>query len=153
MKKILTTLLLCCCFCFLLNGCKSNDKQPNDPNLSQLKTEDVTSFLVTLRPPDDQFTITDEQAISELVDILNEVKVLEEDNSYTDYDGQWVEFELTMTDGSSNTIATYNPFIIIDGVGYKTESEPCAKLNSFGNDFSDNSPWYLEPECQLLYFL
>lgn len=140
MKKILTILLLCCCFFFLLTGCKSNDNQQNDTTLSQLKTEDVTSFTVTLRPPDEQFTITDEEAISELVDIYNEVKIFEEDDSYTDYDGQWVEFELTMTDERSKTVAAYSPFIIIDGVGYKTESEPCEKLNSFGNDFSNDSP-------------
>lgn len=140
MKKILTILLICCCFFILFTGCKSNDDQQNDTNLSQLKTEDVTSFIVTLRPPDEQFTITDEKSISQLVEILNEVKILEEDDSYTDYDGQWVEFELTMADESSKTIAAYNPFIIIDGVGYKTEYEPCAKLSSFGNDFSENSP-------------
>ena len=28
----------------------------------------------------------------------------------------------------------YNPFLIIDGVGYKTKYEPCQALNSYANE-------------------
>jgi len=93
-----------------------------------------------LRPPDEKFNITDGQVTAELVDLLNDVTISEKDDSYKDYDGQWVEFELTMTDGSSKTVVAYNPFIIIDGIGYKTEYEPCEKLNVFGNDLSNKNP-------------
>lgn len=137
MKRILTVILLWGCFGYLFVGCKNNDNRLNEKTLSEIKTEDVSSFIVRLRPPDEEFTITDEQVTVELVDLLNDVTIYEEDNSFEDYSGQWVEFELTMTDGSSKTVVAYNPFIIIDGVGYKTEYEPCEKLSAFGNSLSD----------------
>lgn len=90
-----------------------------------------------MRPPYQEFSITDGQVTAELVDLLNDVTIYEEDNSFEDYSGQWVEFELTMTDGSSKIVVAYNPFIIIDGIGYKTEYEPCEKLNAFGNSLTD----------------
>lgn len=137
MKRILTVILLFCCISYLLVGCKNKDSRLSEKSLAEIKTEDVSSFIVRLRPPDEEYTIADEQVIAELVDLLNDVIIYEEDNSFEDYNGQWVEYELTMTDGSSKTVAAYNPFIIIDGIGYKTEYEPCEKLNAFGNGLSD----------------
>lgn len=137
MKRIFTVILFCGCIGYLFVGCKNNDTRLNEKSLSEIKTEDVSSFIVRLRPPDQEFSITDGQVTAELVDLLNDVTIYEEDNSFEDYSGQWVEFELTMTDGSSKIVVAYNPFIIIDGIGYKTEYEPCEKLNAFGNRLSD----------------
>jgi hypothetical protein len=134
MKRLYTVILLCGCVCFLLVAYTNNDDRLNEKPFSELKSEDVSNFIVTLRPPGEEFTVADGQVIAELVDLLREVTISEEDNSYQEYYGQWVEFRLTMTDGSSKTVVAYNPFIIIDGIGYKTEYEPCEKLNAFGND-------------------
>ena len=42
-------------------------------------------------------------------------------------------FTLTMADGSTEEIIAYNPFVIINGVGYRTKYEPCEKLSQFAN--------------------
>jgi hypothetical protein len=55
------------------------------------------------------------------------------DNSFGEYNGQWVEFEITKTNGETLVVAAYNPFLIIDGKGYETEYEPCEQLNALGN--------------------
>ena len=38
-----------------------------------------------------------------------------------------------MTDGTQTSIMAYNPFLVIDGIGYKTKYEPCEALNSYAN--------------------
>ena len=84
-----------------------------------------------LTPPDKTVEIED---ISELVGYLNDVVIYNQDNSYTEYVGQGVTFTLIMTDGTQTEITAYNPFLIIDGVGYKTKYEPCQALNSYANE-------------------
>ena len=55
------------------------------------------------------------------------------DNSYTDYAGQAVVFDVTLQDGSTTQVVACNLFVIIDGVGYRTKYEPCEALNAFAN--------------------
>lgn len=40
---------------------------------------------------------------------------------------------MTMTDGTKREIVAFNPFLIIDGVGYRTKYEPCEVLSSYAN--------------------
>ena len=40
---------------------------------------------------------------------------------------------LTLTDGTIREVGAYNPFLIIDGRGWRTAYEPCEALNAFGN--------------------
>ena len=42
-------------------------------------------------------------------------------------------FDVTLRDGSTTQVVAYNPFVIIDGVGYRTKYEPCEALNAFAN--------------------
>ena len=65
--------------------------------------------------------------------ILNAVVLYKKDNSYTKYSGQAVTFALTMADGTQTEIMAYNPFLVIDGVGYRTKYEPCEALNNYAN--------------------
>lgn len=95
-----------------------------------LQPSDVVSATVHLTPPDKTIQITE---IPELVSYLKEVVIYNEDNSYVEYTGQAVFFTLNMSDGSQVSIEEYNPFIIIDGVGYKTKYEPCEDLNNYAN--------------------
>ena len=90
----------------------------------------IFSAKVLLTPPDKTIEI---ENIQELVEYLNDVVVYNEDNSYTEYAGQGVVFTLTMVDGTQTDIMAYNPFIVIDGIGYKTKYEPCEALNSYAN--------------------
>ncbi len=59
--------------------------------------------------------------------------IYEEDSLYTEYSGQAVIYTITMNDGTEMIINAYNPFIIIDGVAYKTKYEPCEKLVQIAN--------------------
>jgi hypothetical protein len=95
-----------------------------------LSAADVESATVLLMPPNETIQITD---MEELTGYLRDVVIYNEDHSYTEYNGQAVIFTLTMTDGTQLEIEDYNPFIIIDGVGYKCKYEPCEALSNYAN--------------------
>ncbi len=95
-----------------------------------LDAAQVISAAVQLSPPDTTIQITE---IKELVDLLKDVVIYNKDNSYTEYDGQGVTFTLVMADGTQTSIMAYAPFLVIDGVGYKTKYEPCEALNQYAN--------------------
>ena len=95
-----------------------------------LDSSKVVSAMVQLIPPDKTIQITE---MTELVNLLKDVVIYKEDNSYTEYCGQGVIFTLTMADGTQTSIMAYNPFLVIDGVGYKTKYEPCEALNQYAN--------------------
>ena len=95
-----------------------------------LKASDIVSAAVYLSPPNETVQITD---VEELVSYLSEVTIYNEDHSYTDYCGQTVLFTLTMADGTQKKITAFNPFVIINGVGYKAKYEPCERLSRYAN--------------------
>ena len=96
-----------------------------------LEASDIISADVRLSPPDETMQIIE---IEELVAHLNEVVIYGEDNSYTEYAGQGAVFTLTLADGSQVEIIAFDPFIIIDGIGYKCKSKPCEALNNYANE-------------------
>ncbi|HCT91300.1 MAG TPA: hypothetical protein DF613_07965 [Lachnospiraceae bacterium] len=96
----------------------------------ELKASEIASATVQLLPPDKTIQITD---MEELTDFLSDAVIYQADNSYTEYVGQAAIFTLTMSDGSQIEIMEYNPFLVIDGVGYRTEYEPCEALNDYAN--------------------
>ena len=110
-----------------LAGCSAAGTRP----YKELDTTEVLSATVQLTPPDTTLQIED---LHELVELLKDVVIYEEDSSYTEYAGQGVIVTLTMTDGTQTSIMAYNPFLVIDGVGYRTEYEPCEALNRFANE-------------------
>ena len=95
-----------------------------------LKASDIVSVAVYLSPPDETVQITNAK---ELVSYLRKVTIYNEDTSYTYYCGQPVMFTLTMADGSQEKITACNPFVIINGIGYKTKYEPCEQLSRYAN--------------------
>ena len=95
-----------------------------------LKASDIVSVAVYLSPPDETVQITNAE---ELVSYLRKVTIYNEDASYTDYCGQTVMFTLTMADGSQEKITACNPFVIINGTGYKAKYEPCEQLSRYAN--------------------
>lgn len=99
-----------------------------------LTAEDITSANVRLSPPDTTIQISETE---ELASYLNEVVIYNKDNSYTEYAGQAVIFTLSLADGSQVEIIAYNPFIIIDGIGYKCKYEPCEALNHYATEPDD----------------
>ena len=83
-----------------------------------LETAQIVSATVQLSPPGKIIQITETK---ELVDLLKDIVVYNKDNSYTDYSGQGITFTLVMIDGTQTNIMECNPFLVIDGVGYKTK--------------------------------
>ena len=95
-----------------------------------LEAAQIVSATVQLSPPDKTIQITETK---ELVNLLKDIVVYNKDNSYTDYSGQGITFTLVMIDGTQTSIMEYNPFLVIDGAGYKTKYDPCEALNHYAN--------------------
>ena len=128
MKKRALILLLACT---LLLGvfvfvAASVGKRP----YKDLDASKIFMAVVHLTPPDKTVLIPD---IEELAEYLRDVVIYNLDNSYREYAGQGVIFTLTMTDGTQTDVMAYAPFLVIDGVGYKTKYQPCEALNSYAN--------------------
>jgi len=98
----------------------------------KLAIEDISAVEMSVMPPQTTCTL-DEAQIKELTNLLREVRIYQRDDAWKESFGQFVQFALTMSDGSSKTVQAYNPFFIIDGVGYRTDYEPCEALNAFAN--------------------
>ena len=101
-----------------------------------LKNVELVSATVQLMPPDKTIQV---EELDELEDLLEDIVIYNRDNSYTEYAGQAVIFSITMLDGSQMEVTAYNPFVIIDGVGYKCKYEPCEELNDFANELLNDS--------------
>ena len=97
----------------------------------ELTAADIQSATVLLAPPDTTLEIPDTGALAEY---LSQVVIYGRDDSYTEYAGQAVRFMLHLADGSITDIVAYNPFLVIDGVGYRTKYEPCEALNRYANE-------------------
>ena len=100
--------------------------------LKDLAAGDIQSAQVELFPPDVTIQLT-KQEIDRLVPLLNQVVIYRRDDSWREYSGQMCVFTLTMADGSQITVQAYNPFLIVDGTGWRTKYEPCEALNHFAN--------------------
>lgn len=100
--------------------------------LKDLSVSEITDVSVQLLPPDESFDLSNDEII-ELTDILNSVVAYNKDSSHDQYAGQAVIYTISKTDGTTLTVNAYNPFLIIDGVGYKTKYGPCEELNALGN--------------------
>ncbi len=95
-----------------------------------LQPSDIASASVRLSPPDKTIPVTN---IPELTGYLRQIVIYRRDNSYTDYAGQAAVFTLTMADGSRQKITAYNPFVILNGTGYRAKYTPCEELNRYAN--------------------
>ena len=117
-------------------GHSNNNSSAESKPFKDLLTEDVLVATVELLPPNAKVDLSNEE-ISELVDILQTVEIYEKDDSYREYNGQAVIYNITKADGGQEKIMAYNPFIVINDVGYKTKYEPCEELNALGNPISE----------------
>ena len=99
----------------------------------ELEAADIAAASVTLMPPDVTLEL-DEAEIETLAELLGDLRITWPDQSYTEYAGQAVQFTVTFADGTETEVADYNPFLIIDGTGWRTAYEPCEALNRFANE-------------------
>ena len=102
----------------------------------KLAPGDIVSASVQLIPPDRTLPVPD---AAELAQLLQEQVVYRRDSSYTTYAGQAVIFTLELADGTTRQVMAYNPFLVIDGVGYRCKYEPCEALNHYANGLLRNA--------------
>ena len=108
-----------------LSGC-SVPKKP----FRELTGAEIRSASVRLSPPDLTVLIQDTDRLAEL---LQDVTLYEAAPSYTEYAGQAAAFTLELGDGTQTTVTAVSPFLILDGVGYRTKHGPCEALNRYAN--------------------
>ena len=125
MKKAHLLFLALACV-MALSGC-SVPKKP----FRELTGAEIRSASVRLSPPDLTVLIQDTDRLAEL---LQDVTLYEADPSYTEYAGQAAAFTLELDDGTQTTVTAFSPFLILDGVGYRTKHGPCEALNRYAND-------------------
>ena len=129
-KKRFIMMIICVVAVIYIAGIHFIGRKP----FKKMKSSDIVSATVLLEPPDETIVITD---VSELVADLNDVVIYNRNQSYHNYVGQAVTFTLTMSDGTQMKVMAYNPFIVINGIGYKTKYEPCEKLSQYANRLLD----------------
>ena len=136
MKKAHLLFLALACV-MALSGC-SVPKKP----FRELTGAEIRSASVRLSPPDLTVLIQDTDRLAEL---LQDVTLYEADPSYTEYAGQAAAFTLELDDGTQTTVTAFSPFLILDGVGYRTKHGPCEALNRYANDLlaEDGAPLLL----------
>lgn len=98
---------------------------------ANINEADISSASLQLMPPNKTIQIAE---LSKLADVLKDIVIYNKDDSYKEYVGQAVIITITMTDGTKTVINAYNPFVVIDGIGYRTKYEPCERLSQFAND-------------------
>ena len=133
-KKHFIMVIICVAAIICIVGIHFIGRKP----FKSLKSSDIVSATVLLEPPDETIEITD---VSELIAYLNDVVIYNRNQSYHNYVGQAVTFTLSMSDGTQMKVMAYNPFIVINGTGYKTKYEPCEKLNQYANRLLNEKTW------------
>lgn len=97
---------------------------------ADLQAEDIASARALLSPPGETVVLQDTHRLAEL---LREIVIYREDDSYRDYAGQTCLFVIEKTDGTRLEITAFSPFVIIDGVGYRCRPAPCEALSQYAN--------------------
>ena len=107
MKKLTAWVFILACILGLV-GCSSAGTKPYQ-NLTatdagtkpyqNLTATDISSATVLLQPPDKTLQVEEPDR---LIELLQDVVIYEEDDSYTEYAGQAVTIQLTMSDGIFN---------------------------------------------------
>lgn len=95
-------------------------------------SSEIDSVVLTANPPNQTVDLKEEQ-IHELVDLLNNLTLMETDDSYQEYTGQWLQFDIKKTDGTFLSIAKMGFFVIIDGNCYKISNKHSDSFDDFAN--------------------
>ncbi len=101
--------------------------------LKDLKVKDIEKVEVFLQPPNIKKEVTDKEQIQKLVETLNRIVIYKKNNSWGNYNGQFVQYTITKKNGEIIKWGDYNPYIVLNGVGYKAKYQPCEELNALAN--------------------
>ena len=102
--------------------------------LKDLSPNDIVCFTVTVQPPGESKSVSNPVYVSDLTTILRSIETYERDNYFNDYAGQWATFVITLKSGETLAVAAHNPFIVINGIGYRTKYDPCEALHCLADD-------------------
>lgn len=103
---------------------------------ADITAEDIARARVEMLPPGKSAEL-DQEAVRELAGILRVTTLYQKDDSYRDYSGQAAVYTIERADGSVVEIIAYSPFLVVDGIGYRTRLEPCLALTALGNEAVD----------------
>lgn len=137
-----SVLLVCFAAVALLAGILTVPMLVGSRPFKDLRIEEVASIELTASPPGVTTQITEQEQIEEIVNALKQVIIYEKSDEWQEYDGQYVAFALMMKSGERTEAAAYNPFVILNGQGYRTKYEPCEALSQLGNRYLSQA----EPE-------
>ena len=98
-----------------------------------LGTDSLKSAAIFVIPPEKTVIIQDKVTLEDLAEILGRVKIYQRDESGREYNGQLVQFTITLATGDIHKIGAFGSFIFIDDICYKTKYEPSEELNVLGN--------------------
>ena len=101
-----------------------------------LNADDIESVSLFVLPPGTEVTL-ERDDIEELTEILHNVRIYNRSWDHLFSGGQNCVYTITFKNGSETVINAANPSLIIDGKGYRTEYEPCERLNNLANTLAD----------------
>lgn len=126
---------LICITLLILVGIAAAPRFIGHKPLKSLMIDEIEQIDVELLPPDKKITLTAEET-AQLVPLLHDVVTYQKDQSYSEYDGQAVVFTIYKKDGTTATVMEYNPFVVLNGVGYRAKYAPCEVLSHFANELA-----------------
>jgi hypothetical protein len=101
---------------------------------ASLAADEVASVDILLRPGGSK-VVGDRDAIVEIVDILQGVKVYEQGKlSSESMVGQSVSYTLYMKDGKEHIVSSFAGYMSIDGVSYRSDSRSEDAMGRFANN-------------------
>lgn len=113
------------------------------PNTASLEEEDIKSASIMVRPDSfppsgmgDKKIQLNRSEIKEFSNLFATLSLTQKMNSHKDAEettGQFIQFDLSLRDGTKKSITICSPYITYDNATYKAEYEPCEKINEFAN--------------------
>lgn len=101
-----------------------------------MNADDIQSISIHLWPPNETLELT-RQEIEELVCLLQQVRIYNRSWIYLASGGQSCIMTITYKDGAVHEVNVFNPTVIINGKGYRTEYEAANAINKFANRLFD----------------
>ncbi len=95
--------------------------------------DNVKSVTLRIDPPGTSVELGQREC-GKFLEMLHNVRLQQRDDSYTDYDGRNVEYTVELQSGEKHTFNFCGSFVIVDGVGYQSDSSACADLVDFGSE-------------------
>ena len=127
--KIIVTVI---CGLMVIAGVVMYQMNKGTKPLKDLSMDDVESISMSMYLSSVTIEL-DEDEMERVVELLREIAVYEEDETYGEYNGMPITFWLKASDGSVRNINIGAPFVVIDGVGYRAKYDSCEALDQYAN--------------------